>query len=497
MTEPSEGSGGSGEGGGWRSYRCPVCGHTDEVEIATGQAARISCSHCDTLLDVRLTRERAESVKVQVAEDDESGTAPSSGKGGARPGGARARDQGTEVKLLLADLPDDDLEGQRVFVRVDFNVPVDHSGTVEADTRIRRSLPTLERLRDAGARVVLLSHLGRPGGAPDPELSLKRVAQRVSELLGSEVGFVPAVAGEEVEEAVGTLEPGEIVLLENTRFHPGERDNDPELVASWSALADLYVNDAFGSAHRAHASTVGLAEAVRADGGRAVAGVLMEEEMRFLHDALEDPERPFVAILGGAKISGKIDTVEALLPRVDRLLVGGAMANTFFRALGLETGSSLVEEDRVSMARDVLERSGDKIVLPVDCVVADVIEEGADCRIVERSEIGEDGAVGDIGPGTRQLFGDVIREAETVVWNGPMGVFELEPFAAGTLKVAEHVAETSDDGALTVVGGGDSAAAVEAAGLADRITHISTGGGAALDLLSGAVLPGIAALSDA
>lgn len=496
MTDPSEDPG-SRKGNAWRSYRCPVCGHTDEVEIAKGESARIPCSHCDTLLDVRLTRERAESVKVQVAEDGARVAAPSPSSGEATLASTDGRSKTAAAKLLLADLSDDALRGKRVFVRVDFNVPLDEGGAVDADTRIRRSLPTLDRLRDAGARVILLSHLGRPGGAPDAEFSLKGVARRLAERLEGDVGFVPAVVGEEVERAVASLEPGEILLLENTRFHPGERENDPELYRAWAALADLYVNDAFGTAHRAHASTVGLAEAVREKGGRAVAGVLMEEEMRFLHDALEDPERPFVAILGGAKISGKIDTVEALLPRVDRLLMGGAMANTFLRALGLETGSSLVEEDRISMARDVLERGGDKIVLPVDCVVADAIEDDVECRIVERSEIGADEAVGDIGPGTRELFGGFIREAETVVWNGPMGVFEMGPFAEGTLKVAQYVAEASDDGALTVVGGGDSAAAVEAAGLADRITHISTGGGAALDLLSGAVLPGIDALSDA
>ncbi|MDX1568460.1 MAG: phosphoglycerate kinase [Longimicrobiales bacterium] len=401
------------------------------------------------------------------------------------------------AKLRLADLTDDDLRGKRVFVRVDFNVPLNEGGSVEADARIRRSLPTLRRLREAGARTVLLSHLGRPGGRADPALSLKRVGERVSELLGSEVRFVEGVVGPQVAEAVEALEPGGSILLENTRFHPGEKENDPELCRAWADLADLYVNDAFGSAHRAHASTVGLAEAVREAGGLAVAGTLMDEEIRFLHEALENPDRPFVAILGGAKISGKIDAVESFLPRVDRLLVGGAMANTFFRALGLETGSSLVEEDRVEMARDVLERGGEKIVLPVDCVVADAIESGVETRVVERTDIGPGESVGDIGPATRSLFGDVIEEARTVVWNGPMGVIEIDEFAGGTMEVARHVAETSDAGTLTIVGGGDSAAAVDESGMADRINHISTGGGAALELLSGVVLPGIEALSDA
>ncbi|MFP3947494.1 MAG: phosphoglycerate kinase [Gemmatimonadota bacterium] len=401
------------------------------------------------------------------------------------------------AKLRLADLPDHELTGQRVFVRVDFNVPVDETGSVEADARIRRSLPTLQRLREAGARSVLLSHLGRPGGRADPALSLKHVGERVSELLGSDVRFVEGVVGPQVVEAVEALEPGGFVLLENTRFHPGEKENDPELCRAWADLADLYVSDAFGSAHRAHASTVGLAEAVREAGGLAVAGALMDEEIRFLHEALDDPDRPFVAILGGAKISGKIDAVESFLPRVDRLLVGGAMANTFFRALGLETGASLVEEDRIEMARDVLERGGERIVLPVDCVVADAIESGVECRVVERSEIGPGDSVGDIGPATRRLFGEIIRDARTVVWNGPLGVFEIDEFAEGTMEVARHVAETSDEGTVTIVGGGDSAAAVDESGMADRIDHISTGGGAALELLSGASLPGIEALSDA
>ncbi|MDH5590778.1 MAG: phosphoglycerate kinase, partial [Gemmatimonadota bacterium] len=302
-------------------------------------------------------------------------------------------------------------------------------------------------------------------------------------------------AGPSVEAAVATLADGGILVVENTRFLPGETANDPALSGAWGGMGDLFVNDAFGAAHRAHASTAGLAEAVRARGGEAVAGLLLARELRFLGDALESPRRPFVAVLGGAKISGKIDVVEALLPRVDRLLIGGAMANTFFRALGLNTGASLVEEDRVEMARELMERAGDRILLPVDCVVAAEIAETATTRVVDRSDVGEADRIGDIGPTSAEMYAKELRKAGTILWNGPMGVFELSPFASGTLAVAEAAASACDGGATAVLGGGDSAAAAQEAGVVGRLTHVSTGGGASLEFLAGEELPGVTSLS--
>lgn len=400
------------------------------------------------------------------------------------------------AKKSLADLPAGALSGVRVLVRVDYNVPLDAEGRVTDDTRIRETLPTLRTLVGAGARVVLCAHLGRPDGAPDPRASLRPVADRLQDLLGQPVAFSPETVGPAAGAAVSALAPGGVLLLENTRFLPGETKNDPELAAGLAALADHYVNDAFGAAHRAHASTEGVARAVRAVGGEAVAGLLMERELRFLGGVLEAPERPFVAILGGAKISGKIDVIEAILPRVDRLLIGGAMANTFFRALGLETGASLVEEDRVPVARDLLERGGERILLPVDARVADTITEDAVTRAVPRDGVAEGDRIGDIGPDSVDLFGAEIARARTILWNGPMGVFEMAPFAAGTVEVAHAVAAAADGGATVVVGGGDSAAAAAAAGVSHRMTHISTGGGASLEFLAGASLPGVEALSD-
>jgi phosphoglycerate kinase len=282
--------------------------------------------------------------------------------------------------------------------------------------------------------------------------------------------------------------------MENTRFDAGETKNDPELSRALAAYGDLYVDDAFGSAHRAHASTVGAAEAIRDKGGEVVAGALMEKELKYLGMAMEDPDRPFIAVLGGAKISGKIDVIQALLPRVDRLLIGGAMANTFFKALGLETGGSLVEDDRLEMARGILEEAGDTLLLPVDCVVAKEISREAETRVVERGDVGPEEKIGDIGPASRVSFADALKGAGTVVWNGPMGVFEMDPFAQGTLALAEAVARVTDAGGITVVGGGDSASAAEKAGVVDRLTHVSTGGGASLEFLAGSVLPGVAVL---
>ncbi len=399
------------------------------------------------------------------------------------------------AKTLLSALPDGDLRGRRILVRADLNVPLSH-GRVSDDTRIQACLPTLRRLTDAGGRVVLLSHLGRPKGTVNPEYSLAPVARALDDALEAPVRFVADLVGPEARAAVESLGDGEILLLENTRFDPRETANDPSLAEALAGYGELYVNDAFGTAHRAHASTEGVARVVRAAGGRAVAGLLLEKELTFLGEALDDPERPFVGVLGGAKISGKIDVVEALLPRVDRLLVGGAMANTFFLAMGLEVGDSLVEPDRVDMARDLLDRAGDKLLLPVDVRVAREIAPDADVRIVPRSEVAAGDRIGDVGPDTEALFADEIRSARTVVWNGPMGVFELDPFRHGTGHLARAVAEAADAGAVTVLGGGDSAAAAEVAGVAERLTHISTGGGASLELLAGRSLPGIDALSD-
>ncbi len=399
-------------------------------------------------------------------------------------------------RLTIEDLGEARLRGKRVLVRVDFNVPVD-SGQVADDTRIRATLPTLESLVQKGAGLILMSHLGRPGGERKPDLSLRPVAERLGELLDAPIRFVPELVGPEVDDAVEELGGGEVLLLENTRFHPGEKANDRELSERLAELADVYVNDAFGSAHRAHASTAGVAEAMKKRGRPAVAGLLMEKELRFLGGALEAPAPPFVAILGGAKISGKIDVIENLLPKVDDLLVGGAMANTFFRALGFDTGASLVEEDRVDMARELLDRAEGKLALPTDCVVADMAREDAVTETVDRDAVAEGKKILDIGPESVQDFAARIASAQTIVWNGPMGMFEVAPFREGTLELARAVAEATDRGATTIIGGGDTAAAVEQAGLTDRMTHVSTGGGASLEFLEGRTLPGVAALNEA
>ncbi len=396
--------------------------------------------------------------------------------------------------MTLEDLSGAVLEGKRALVRVDFNVPLD-SGRVADDTRIEATLPTLQRLLDGGASMVLMSHLGRPKGQRKQELSLRPVAARLGELINAPVRFVADVVGPEAQEAAGSLEPGSILVVENTRFLPGEEANDRDLAEQMARLGDFYVNDAFGSAHRAHASTAGVAEVMREQGKAAVAGLLMEKEIRYLGQALEKPARPFVAILGGAKISGKIDVIENLLPRVDRLLIGGAMANTFFRALGLETADSLVEVDRLDMAKDLLGRGGDKLVLPVDCVVAQDATEDAPTRTVARDAVPAGTKILDIGPASVDAFRGYVHEAGTVVWNGPMGMFEKAPFRAGTEQLAHAVADATDAGTTTIIGGGDTAAAVQRAGLADRMSHVSTGGGASLEFLEGKELPGVAVLS--
>lgn len=385
--------------------------------------------------------------------------------------------------------------GRTVVVRSDLNVPID-DGEVGDDQRIRASLPTLRFISDAGARVALLSHLGRPKGEVRPELSLAPVAERLDRLLEAPVHFIPHSDGSAAAEDIRRLPEGAVGLLENTRFLPGETKNDPALARSWAEFGDLFVNDAFGTAHRAHASTVGLARAMQERGHEAVAGLLMAREIRYLEGVLRNPERPFVAIIGGAKISTKIGIVSALLPRVDRLLIGGAMANTLFRALGLDTGESLVEEESLDVAGRLIEQGGESMVLPIDCVVVPEVAPDAPRRTVGRDEVRGSDKIVDIGPKTRARFGEMIRRARCIFWNGPMGVFEMEPFAAGTIAVAEAVAQACDEGAMGVLGGGDSASAAERAGVVDRLTHVSTGGGASLELLAGAPLPGVEALSD-
>ena len=378
-----------------------------------------------------------------------------------------------------------DVANKRVLVRVDFNVPVKND-EVSDDTRIRRALPTIRYLLREGARPVLISHLGRPKGEPDPKYAMDPVAARLQELLGEPVVKLDAAVGPEVEEALDDWDGRGVVLLENSRFYPGETKNDPGFADQLAALADLYADDAFGAAHRAHATTVGVAERLP-----AAAGLLMEEEIDYLDTVLEDPERPFVAILGGAKVSDKLGVIESLLGTADSLLIGGAMGFTFFEALGYETGDSLVEEDYLEEAKRLMEEAGDRLILPVDVVVAEAMEEGAESETVAVDGI-PPGRMGlDIGPETIDLFEEQISRASTIFWNGPMGVFEIDDFAKGTEGVARAVAES---GATSVVGGGDSVAAVNKLRLEDRMSHISTGGGASLEYVEGKELPGIAVL---
>ena len=383
-----------------------------------------------------------------------------------------------------------DLRGATVFVRVDYNVPLE-GGRITDDTRIRASLPTLEHLAGAGAKLVLASHLGRPKKGPAPEFSLKPAAARLGELLRRPVAMAPDCVGPQVKEAAGKLRDGDVLLLENVRFHKEEEANDAAFARALIADtgARLFVNDAFGSAHRAHASTEGVSHHVE----RSVAGLLMEKELRYLGMALEAPERPFVAVLGGAKVSDKIEVIESLLPKVDALLVGGGMAYTFLRAKGIATGKSLVEEDKLELARTLLGR-GDRIRLPTDHVVAAAFKEDAARKALPVTEI-PDGWMGlDIGPETARAYAAEAGRAKLVLWNGPMGVFEMKPFAEGTLAMARALADSPGG---SIVGGGDSVAAVTQMGLADKIDHVSTGGGASLEFLSGQPLPGVACLEDA
>lgn len=398
-------------------------------------------------------------------------------------------------KRTIEDLTDLALREGRVLVRVDYNVPLS-DGRVTDDARIRATLPTLRYLLERNACIILMSHLGRPKGKWDEKYSLRPVADALGQFLEVPVRLVSDVVGSDARDEVAAMSGGEIVMLENTRFLPGEETNDPHLAEELAGLGTVYVNDAFGAAHRAHASTVGAPEHMKREGKPAVAGLLMEAELRFLGAALADPERPFVAVLGGAKISGKIDVIEHLLPLVDRLLIGGAMANTFLRAMGHETGDSLVEEDRIDMARALFERAGDKLVLPTDGVIAEEADAATPTRAVGVDQVPEGWRILDIGPQTLASFRAELESARTVVWNGPMGMFEVEPFRGGTDGVARAIADITRAGATTIIGGGDTAAAVIEAGLESRVTHVSTGGGASLEFLEGRTLPGVAVLED-
>jgi 3-phosphoglycerate kinase len=391
-----------------------------------------------------------------------------------------------------ASIRDVDLKGKRVLVRVDFNVPIEN-GVVTDDTRVRAAAPTLKYILEQQPRAVLLmSHLGRPKGGPDPKYSLKPVVPVLEKYIGRDVAFAESTVGEAAESALAALPEGGVLLLENTRFYPGEEKNDAELAQNMAKLGDIFVNDAFGSAHRAHSSTVGVTDYLP-----AVSGFLMEKEIDYLSTTLESPKRPFVAILGGAKVSDKIAVIEALLGKCDRLLIGGGMANTFFKAAGYETGNSLVEASAVDTAKTLTETGAGKLVLPVDAVIAQTMDNPAETRVIDVADgVPEGWAIFDIGPKTVALFGETLADAQTVVWNGPMGVFEKKPFDVGTNAVAKLLAEATQRGATTIIGGGDSAAAVEEAGMADQITHISTGGGASLEMLEGKALPGVVALQE-
>jgi phosphoglycerate kinase len=382
---------------------------------------------------------------------------------------------------------DIDVKGKRVLVRVDFNVPI-KDGKVGDDTRIQAALPTIKYLLDHNAAVILCSHLGRPKGEPKPEFSLRPVGDYLSAVLGQPVVFAEDCIGPVAEKAAAGLKPGQVLLLENTRFHAGETKNDPEMASQLASLADIYVNDAFGSAHRAHASTEGVAKHLP-----AVAGFLLEKEIKYLGQAISDPQRPFIAILGGAKVSDKIGVIRNLLKKSDQVLIGGGMANTFFKAQGYPVGDSLVEDEALDTARELLQEGGNRLRLPVDVVIADRFDNEAQKKTMAMGPVPDGWRILDIGPQTVSAYAKTLHDAKTVVWNGPMGVFEFPRFAEGTFGVAKAVAESK---ATSIVGGGDSVSAINKAGLSDRITHISTGGGASLEMLEGITLPGLAALQD-
>jgi phosphoglycerate kinase len=388
-------------------------------------------------------------------------------------------------KQTITDL---DIAGKRVLIRADLNVPLEN-GKVSDDTRIVAALPTIRYVLAYNATPIVCSHLGRPKGKPDAKYSLKPVAERLAQLLDCHVQLAPDCVGPEVEQMAATIPSGEVLLLENLRFHPEEEVNDPEFAQALASLADVYVSDAFGSAHRAHASTAGVTEYLP-----AVAGFLMEKELMFLGQALASPARPFVSLLGGAKVSDKIEVIHSMLGKVDWLLIGGGMANTFLKAQGREVGESLVENDKLDVAKSLLRDGGPKLILPVDVVVADRFDEQAQTRVVDVDAVPATWRILDIGPQTVELFSRYLGGARTVVWNGPMGVFEMGPFSMGTFAMAHVLANLGD--ATTIVGGGDSASAVERAGVAERISHISTGGGASLEFLEGRELPGVACLNE-
>jgi phosphoglycerate kinase len=389
-------------------------------------------------------------------------------------------------------IDDVELKGKRVLMRVDFNVPLDEQCRIVDDERIVASLPTIRKVLDSGATLILMSHLGRPGGRIEPKLSLKPVAAHLSGLLNRDVTMASDSIGPDVARTVQDLSPGGIVLLENLRFHPEEKDNDPAFARVLSSYAELYVNDAFGTAHRAHASTEGVTRFIHP----SVAGYLLEKEMTFLGNAVENPRRPFLAILGGAKISGKIEVIRTLARKVDAIAIGGGMAFTFFRAQDHEVGNSLVEEDRIQVAADILEEVRIEFLLPRDVIIADAFSNDAACRTVRADAIPEGWWGMDIGPDTCKRFEDAISRSNTIVWNGPMGVFEMPNFTGGTRRIAEAIGRRTSAGATTIIGGGDSVTAVKQMGYKDKVTHLSTGGGASLEFLEGKELPGIASLDD-
>ena len=395
-------------------------------------------------------------------------------------------------KLTINDI---DLKNKKVLVRVDFNVPLDDNLNITDDIRITSSLPTIKKIVSDGGKAILMSHLGRPKGKPNPKYSLKPVAVRLSQLLGKEVKLAPDCIGNEVKALVNAMKPGDVILLENLRFHEEEEKNDPEFAKQLAELGDVYVNDAFGSAHRAHASTEGLTKFITV----SVAGYLMQKELDYLGGAIENPKRPYLAILGGAKISGKIDVIMNLFSKVDSMIIGGGMAYTFYKAEGKEIGTSLLEAEKIDLAKQVLEKaktSKMKLLFPVDVVVAKEFNNDSPSEVVSIDNMPSDKMGLDIGPETIKLFREEILKSKTIVWNGPMGVFEMDNFAKGTDAVAQALVEATGKGAITVIGGGDSAAAIAKAGLADKVSHVSTGGGASLEFLEGKILPGVAALTD-
>lgn len=391
------------------------------------------------------------------------------------------------MSLNKKTVKDIDLKGKKAFVRCDFNVPLDGQ-TITDDRRIREALPTIKYIIEQGGSAILSSHLGRPKGEKNPKYTLAPVAARLTELLGQEVKLLPDCIGPEVEAACAAVTPGQVVLLENVRFYKEEEANDADFAAKLAKLGDVYVNDAFGTSHRAHASTEGVAHILP-----GVAGFLIEKEINYLGNALDNPKKPFVAVLGGAKVKDKIAVIESLLPKVDKLIIGGGMAYTFIKAQGYEIGKSLFDETNLEFAKTIVANHLDKVVLPVDTVICDELGEDVATSVVKSSEIPADKMGADIGPETQKLFGTIVELAGTVVWNGPMGVFEMTPFATGTKVVAEKLAACKG---VTIIGGGDSAAAIEKFGLADQVSHVSTGGGASLEFLEGKALPGIVALQD-